>query len=98
MRSPSRHRGPPQMRTSNLKKVTTKRMRRKSVKQKKILRNNWTCRISNEADVEEAVRCTMLIAGKIGFRDTVCCMIGTAVSELARNIHRYAKTGGAIYI
>ncbi len=66
--------------------------------QKRALRNNWTCLISNEATIEEAVRCTMLIAGKIGFRDTVCCMIGTAVSELARNIHRYAKRGGAIHI
>ena len=68
------------------------------MKQKRILRNNWTCLISNEVDIEEAVRCTMLIAGKIGFRDTVCCMIGTTVSELARNIHRYAKTGGVIHI
>ncbi len=63
-----------------------------------IFRNNRTCRISDEADIEEAVRWTMLIAGRIGFRDTISCMIGTAVSELARNIRRYAKTGGAIHI
>ncbi len=72
--------------------------RTKSKRRKRIFRNNRTCLISSEADIEEAVRCAMLIAGRIGFRDTVCCMVGTAVSELARNIHRYAKTGGAIHI
>ncbi len=40
----------------------------------------------------------MLIAGRIGFTKTICCMIGTAVSELARNIYRYAKKGGTIRI
>ncbi len=72
--------------------------RRKSAKQKRIILNNRTCLISDEADIEEAVRCAMLIAGSIGFRESNCCMIGTSVSELARNIHRYAKTGGAIHI
>ncbi len=73
-------------------------MRTKSPKQKRIFRNDQTCLISNEADIEEAVRHAMLIARRIGFRDTISCMIGTSVSELARNIHRYAKTGGAIHI
>ncbi len=75
-------------------------MRGKRVKEKRVLqkRNNWTYLISNETDIEEAVRCTMLIAGRIGFRDTISCMIGTAVSELARNIYRYAKMGGVIHI
>jgi serine/threonine-protein kinase RsbT len=84
------------MKMPNSKKITMKRT--KSAKQKRVFRNNRTCLISDEADIEEAVRCTMLIAGRIGFRESSSCMIGTAVSELARNIHRYAKTGGAIHI
>lgn len=70
----------------------------KSAKQKRIFRNDRTCLISDEDSIEKAVRCVILIAGRIGFGHTFCCMIGTAVSELARNIHRYAKTGGTIYI
>ncbi len=70
----------------------------KSAKTKRVIRNNRTCRIFYEADIEEAVKWTMLITDKIGFKDTVSCMIGTAVCELARNIHRYSKTGGAIHI
>lgn len=68
------------------------------MKQKRIFPNNRTCRISNEADIERAVGWTLLITARIGFKDTACCMIGTAVCELARNIHRYAKRGGAIHI
>lgn len=73
-------------------------MKKKSAKQKRIFRNNRTCRISDETNIEEAVRCAMLIAGRIGFGDTISCMIGTTVSELARNIHRYANTDGVIQI
>ncbi len=65
---------------------------------KRVFQNKKTCRIYKEADIDEAVRCTMLIAGKIGFGETARCMVGTAVSELARNIHRYSKTGGMIHI
>lgn len=73
-------------------------MMTKSAKQKKLFLNDQTCRISDEADIEKAVRITMLIAARIGFRDSISCMIGTSVSELARNIYRYAKTGGVIHI
>ena len=72
--------------------------RTKSAKQKSIFRNNRTCRIFDEADIEKAVRNAMLIAGRVGFGDSICCIIGTATSELARNIYRYAKMGGAIHI
>ncbi len=73
-------------------------MRKKSAKSKRVIRNNRTCRIVDEADIEEAVKWTMRIACKIGFRDTESCMIGTAVCELARNIQRYATMGGVIRI
>ncbi len=73
-------------------------MRKKSVKLTRIIWIDRTCRMVNEADIEEAVKWTMRITCKIGFRDTESCMIGTAVCELARNIQRYATTGGVIHI
>lgn len=52
--------------------------------------------ISTINDVEKAITQTMAMAGKIGLNRTEQCQVGTAVSELATNICRYAEQGQVV--
>lgn len=52
--------------------------------------------ISAMNDVERAINQTMAMAGKIGLNRTEQCQVGTAVSELATNICRYAEQGRVV--
>jgi serine/threonine-protein kinase RsbT len=49
--------------------------------------------ISKEHDVNRAVLETVAFSRKIGFSETPSRMVATAVSELARNILKYAGSG-----
>lgn len=49
--------------------------------------------ISNEIDISEATIETKILAEEAGFKQVEQHMISTAVSELARNIFRYAMKG-----
>lgn len=50
-------------------------------------------RIETEADIAMARRAVRDLASKIGFGITETARIVTAVSELGRNVHKYAGTG-----
>ena len=49
--------------------------------------------ISRQTDITEAVLRTKRMAEQLGFEQSPCCMITTAVSELANNIVAYAERG-----
>lgn len=53
--------------------------------------------IKNERDVALAIAVAMNESRKIGFAKTEQCMIATSVSELARNIVRYAGKGAVLF-
>lgn len=74
---------------------------RKNIRAKRIQRNagpmikNEVRRItiSKNIDVIMAVTEAKILSEKAGFKKSEQFMVATAVSELARNIYRYAKTG-----
>ncbi|HEV3232362.1 MAG TPA: anti-sigma regulatory factor [Candidatus Dormibacteraeota bacterium] len=50
-------------------------------------------RVANDADVVAAREAARALAVEVGFRGTDLVLIATAISELARNILVYARTG-----
>ncbi|OGR83018.1 MAG: hypothetical protein A2901_01795 [Elusimicrobia bacterium RIFCSPLOWO2_01_FULL_54_10] len=50
-------------------------------------------KISQEEDIDKSVQAVMVLAENLGFNRTKQCMIGTALSELATNIIRFASKG-----
>lgn len=52
-----------------------------------------TIKIGEQKDIDKSVRAVMTLAENLGFNQTKQCMIGTAVSELATNILRFASKG-----
>ncbi len=56
-------------------------------------RNTIRVRIKSEADLTQAVLETVKVAGSIGFDASTGAMVRTAVSELVRNVLKYAGTG-----
>ncbi|MGB9636466.1 MAG: DUF835 domain-containing protein [Thermoplasmata archaeon] len=53
----------------------------------------WNFDVVSEEDIISARDCAIEIAEKCGFNSTEVTAIGTAVSELGRNIYEYAKRG-----
>jgi serine/threonine-protein kinase RsbT len=62
-------------------------------KQRKKPDASQTVFVSKETDIALAVTAVINKSMEIGFKSTEHCMVGTSVSELARNIVRYAKKG-----
>ena len=58
----------------------------------KVIRSETT-KINSESDIVLARKSGREIAEEIGFRPVDCTKIVTAISELARNICLYAKSG-----
>ena len=52
--------------------------------------------VNSDADIVEARRVGRTLASKVGFSSSDLAMIATAISELARNIVSYAKSGEII--
>jgi serine/threonine-protein kinase RsbT len=66
--------------------LTPTRIRKASIRAKVAIRS--------QADIELIVSLSMALATAIGFKETIRCMIGTAVAELAKNIYRYTGPKG----
>jgi serine/threonine-protein kinase RsbT len=54
-------------------------------------------RILGESDVAVAVMQAQRYSRSVGFNEAGCCRIATAVSELARNILKYADSGEIVF-
>ena len=54
-------------------------------------------KISQEIDITAASFEAIKLAEKAGFNSAKQSMVGTSVSELARNIYLYAFKGGSVY-
>ena len=61
------------------------------------LKRTWI-QVRGEADTIRAIMETKRIAHSLGFDDYHCQMISTAVSELVRNILKYAGSGEVIIV
>lgn len=49
--------------------------------------------IQKEPDVEKAARYGLHLADNAGFKSSTACLISTSISELARNVYKYAGEG-----
>ena len=58
--------------------------------------NSIWIHVKSEPDVARSIVETKRVASAIGFDNNICQMIATAVSELARNIVKYAGKGEII--
>lgn len=56
----------------------------------------YRIRISGDHDVAVAVTQARQKSASVGFDESTCCRIATAVSELARNILKYADEGDIV--
>ena len=54
-------------------------------------------RILGESDVAVAVMQAQRYSRSVGFNEAGCCRIATSVSELARNILKYADSGEIVF-